>query len=122
MLLAWMLYGLSTLLFGVVPNFWVYLGVMVFCGLSMPIYNTPAMTLIQTGVPSQLMGRVFSVMMMINGISMPLGTALFGPVGDAVSIELLLIVTGIMLLAGGIILRGRRQLFLAGGSQGEPNI
>jgi DHA3 family macrolide efflux protein-like MFS transporter len=114
MLLAWLLYGLCTLLFGVIPNFAVYLGVMVFCGCVMPLYNTPSMTLLQMKIPPQLMGRVFSVMSMISGLAMPLGMAFFGPLGDVVSIELLLIVTGAVLLAGGLVLYGRKELFEAG--------
>ncbi len=114
MVLAWLCFGVTTLLFGVIPNFWIYLGVMVLCGLSMPIYNTPAMTLMQTKIPPEIMGRVLSVMMIINGIAMPLGMALFGPLGDIVRIEWLLIVTGVLLLAGGVALNWRKELIKAG--------
>jgi DHA3 family macrolide efflux protein-like MFS transporter len=114
MLLAWLLYGLSTLLFGVVNNFAVYLGVMVFCGCVMPLYNTPSMTLLQVKIPPNLMGRVFSVMSMIAGIAMPLGMALFGPLGDIISIEAILISTGALLLAGGLLLFKRKELIEAG--------
>ncbi len=120
MVFAWLLFGVATLLFGVIPNFWAYLAVMVFCGCSMPVYNTPAMTLMQTNIPPGLMGRVFSVLMILNGLSMPLGMALFGPLGDIVKIESLLIVTGILLLAGGLILYGRRELTQAGDPQTLP--
>lgn len=117
MVLAWLLFGLATVLFGVVPNFWVYLGVMVFCGCTMPLYNTPSMTLMQVKVPPNLMGRVFSVIAMVNGVAMPLGIALFGPLGDAVRIETLLIVTGAMLILGGFVLYGRKELVREGEAQ-----
>lgn len=120
MVLAWLLFGLATVLFGVIPNFLVYLGVMVFCGCTMPLYNTPSMTLMQVKIPPNLMGRVFSVIMVINGIAMPLGIALFGPLGDAVKIEWLLIVTGALMILGGFILYGRRELVQAGVSQTPP--
>ncbi len=114
MVLAWLLFGLATVMFGVIPNFWVYLAVMILCGCSMPVYNTPAMTLLQTKIPPGLMGRVFSVLMVLNGLSMPLGMALFGPLGDIVKIESLLIVSGLMLISGGLIIAGRRELTQAG--------
>ncbi len=114
MVLAWLLFGAATVLFGVVPNFWLYLGVMIFCGCSMPLYNTPSMTLLQTNVPANMMGRVFSAIGMINGLGMPLGMALFGPLGDTIQIEWLLIVTGALLLVGGISLGARRELVMAG--------
>ncbi len=114
MVLAWLCFGVTTLLFGIIPIFWIYLGVMALCGLAMPIYNTPAMTLLQTKIPPELMGRVFSVLMIINGIAMPFGMAIFGPLGDIVSIELLLIVTGVLLISGGLALIGRKELMKAG--------
>ncbi len=114
MVLAWLLFGLSTLLFGVTPNFWVYIGVMIFCGCTMPLYNTPSMTLMQTKIPPQLMGRVFSAMSMLSGLAMPLGIALFGPLGDKVKIELLLIITGALMMAGGLVLYKRKELVQAG--------
>ena len=110
MALAWVLFGVSTVLFGVITNFWVYLGVMVFCGCTMPIYNTPSMTLMQTKIPPQVMGRVFSSITIINGLAMPLGIALFGPMSDAIKIELLLIFTGLLLILGGLLLYRHKTL------------
>jgi DHA3 family macrolide efflux protein-like MFS transporter len=107
-------FGVTTVLFGVIPNFWVYLGVMVLCGSAMPIYNTPSMTLVQTKIPPELMGRVFSVIMMLNGLGMPIGMAIFGPLGDIVKIELLLVITGALMVVGGLLLRTRREFITAG--------
>ena len=119
MALSWLLFGLFTFLFGVIPNFWVYLGIMVFCGCTMPLYNTPSMTLMQVKVPPQLMGRIFSVITMVSGIAMPLGITLFGPLSDIVKIELLLIITGVLLIVGGIVLYSRRELVKAGAPQSD---
>ncbi len=114
MILAWFLFGVTTVLFGIIPNFWVYLGVMIFCGATMPLYNTPSMTLMQTKIPPHLMGRVFSAVAVINGLAMPLGMVLFGPLGDIIKIEVLLIVTGILLILGGFVLYRRKELIQVG--------
>ena len=114
MILAWLLFGSATVLFGIIPNFWVYIGVMVFCGITMPIFNTPAMTLVQTHIPPEVMGRVFSVIAMVNGLAMPLGTLLFGPLSDIVKIEFLLISTGALIIVFGLILCRRRELMQIG--------
>lgn len=120
MTLAWLLFGVATVLFGVVPNFWVYLGVMVFCGCTMPLYNTPSMTLMQTKIPPELMGRVFSAIAIVNGLGMPLGMAVFGPLGDAMRIEVLLVATGVLLVAGSFVLYGRKELVREGVAQPQP--
>ena len=114
MILAWFLFGVTTILFGIVPNFWIYLSIMLVCGCSMPLYNTPSMTVIQTKIPATMMGRVFSVLMMINGLAMPFGIVLFGPLSDAVKIEFLLIVTGVLLVFGSLAIFSRKELLQAG--------
>ena len=56
------------------------------------------------------MGRVFSSITIINGLAMPLGIALFGPMSDAIKIELLLIFTGLLLILGGLLLYRHKTL------------
>jgi DHA3 family macrolide efflux protein-like MFS transporter len=112
--------GVTTLLFGLVPNFGVYLGIMLICGVTLPFFNTSAATIMQTKIEPQIMGRVFSILMMINGLAMPLGMALFGPLGDIVKIEYLLIVTGVLLFASGFVLYASKTLKAAGEAISEP--
>ena len=114
MVLAWFLFGIATVLFGLIPNFWIYLGVMVFCGITMPLFSTPSMTVMQVRIPADMMGRIFSVITIINGLAMPLGIAVFGPLGDVVKIEYLLIVTGALLIFGGFFLYRQKELMKVG--------
>jgi DHA3 family macrolide efflux protein-like MFS transporter len=110
MLFAWLAFGMATVLFGFIPNFWAYLGVMFLCGLTVPFFNTTSMALMQTNIPPELMGRVFGTVTMLSGLAMPLGMVLFGPLADIVKIEWLLIVTGAVIVGGGFVLRGRKSL------------
>lgn len=114
MIVSFILFGITTILFGLTSDFGIYLAVMILCGCTIPLFNTPAMTLMQTNIPPEMMGRVFSIIMVFNGLAMPLGMALFGPMGDVVKIERLLIVTGIMLTAGGLALYGQKELIRMG--------
>jgi DHA3 family macrolide efflux protein-like MFS transporter len=68
----------------------------------------------QTKIDPQLMGRVFSILMTINSLAIPLGMALFGPLGDIAKIEYLLIVTGVLLFASGFALCASKTLKSAG--------
>lgn len=112
--MACALFGLTGFLLGVVPNFWVYLGVMLICGLTMPLFNTPSMTLLQSKIEPDKMGRVFSVMMMFSGLAMPLGMLVFGPLGDVVRIEWLLIASGTVIFLSGLALLRARSLIEIG--------
>ncbi len=112
--MACALFGLTGFLLGVVSDFYVYLGVMLICGVTMPLFNTPSMTLLQRNIEQDKMGRVFSVLMMFSGISMPLGMVVFGPLGDIVRIEWLLIVSGLAIFVSGIVLLRARSLIQIG--------
>jgi DHA3 family macrolide efflux protein-like MFS transporter len=98
MTFAFLLYGIGVLGLGLATNFWFYLAIMAMIGITMPIFNTPLMVLLQTNVDPAYMGRVFSVITMVSGVMMPLGMLVFGPVADIVAIDVLLIGTGIALV------------------------
>jgi DHA3 family macrolide efflux protein-like MFS transporter len=83
---------------GIAPNFWLYLAVMGLLGVSFPLWNAPSMALLQTTVEPAFMGRVLSVFTMVSSVMMPLGMLVFGPVADVVSINILLVGTGLVVL------------------------
>ncbi len=66
------------------------------------------------------MGRVFGVLGMISSSMMPLGMLVFGPVADFITIEWLLIGTGILLFIQGFFLLWNRVLIEAGKPLGDP--
>ena len=97
MVLGTLIMGICTLSLGLVPWFWVYLSFMIVFGVALMLFSTPANVMIQEKVEDEFMGRVFGVMTMISSSMMPLGMLLFGPIADWISIEFILIVTGILI-------------------------
>ena len=114
MTLASVLFGLTTIALGIVPIFWLYLVVMLICGIAMPIFNTPATVLLQEKIEENYLGRVFGVFGMISTSMMPLGMLVFGPIADFVKIEWLLIGTGVIMVVLSFFLVGSRALVKAG--------
>lgn len=94
--LSCMLCGVFAFLMGLPLGFPIYLLWMVLCGLSMPMFNTPVITLFQENVDADKLGRVFSLVTVVSGAVMPLAMVVFGPMADYVKIEYILIVTGIL--------------------------
>lgn len=111
---AIMLMGTFTLALGFNQPFFLYLIWMGIIGISMPIYNTPAIVLLQEKVEEQYLGRVFGVLTMITSSMMPLGMVIFGPLADFVKIEWLLMGTGALTLLEGILLGRNKTLLEAG--------
>lgn len=98
LVIASAVFGFTTLVMGFSPNFWFYLGVMAPMGMTVPFINTSSMTVLQTRVQPDLMGRVFGLVSIIGSGAMPLSMVLFGPLADVVSIELQLIITGFLMI------------------------
>jgi DHA3 family macrolide efflux protein-like MFS transporter len=84
----------GTVLCGVISSFALYIALMAFIGIAMPIFNTPAITLLQEKTDPAYMGRVFSLMTMLSSLAMPLGLVVFGPLADVIGLNLLFVLTG----------------------------
>ena len=114
MALSVCLLGIGSVGLGLLTNFWRYLVCMGLTGLVLSVFEAPMMSTLQTNVDSGYMGRVFSVLMMLESLMMPLGMVLWGPLCDAVSIDLLLIVSGGVLFLTGFAFVFDRTLLKAG--------
>ncbi|MDC7122801.1 MFS transporter [Cellulomonas fimi] len=79
---------------GVSTNLWVFLGFMFLLGLAVPFFSTPSTTVLQETVEPEMQGRVFGFVGIVMAVAMPLGMAVFGPLADVVSVELLLVLAG----------------------------
>jgi DHA3 family macrolide efflux protein-like MFS transporter len=99
---------------GIIPNFWIYSFFMCIFGLAMPVFSTPSTVLLQEKVEGDYLGRVFGVSGMIHSAMMPLGMLVFGPMSDIISIELILVVTGILLIGMSFLLMTNKELVNAG--------
>lgn len=121
MTLSTVIVGVTTFALGVVPTFWIYLFIMVITGISIPLFNTPSMVLLQEKVEPDFLGRVFGVMGMMSSSMMPLGMVVFGPLADIIAIEWLLIGTGIMMFIQSFFLIGSKDLVEAGKAKEGSN-
>lgn len=114
MSLAAFVMAACTVVLGFSIPLWTYLAVMGLFGLSMPIFGTPAMVMLQERVDPNYLGRVLSVMTMISSSLMPLGMLLFGPLADVIAIEWLLIGTGIAMVFLSVLFLSNKPLLEAG--------
>ncbi len=91
-------FGITFILLGLSTNFVFYLGVMFASGIFLPFFSTAETVLILENVEEHMLGRVYSIVQIIISAVMPLGMILFGPLGDMIKIETILIGTGMCIL------------------------
>ena len=87
---------------------------MGITGVAMPIFHTPSNTLLQEKVEEDYLGRVFGIFGMLVTSMMPLGMLIFGPMADYISVEWLLIGSGLYQFVQGFFLLGSKVLMKAG--------
>ncbi|MDR0729789.1 MAG: MFS transporter [Prevotellaceae bacterium] len=114
MSLACFLWGVGSIGLGTLDHFFYYSIVMFFIGLTLPLYHTPCTVMLQTKVDPAYMGRVFGVFSMVSSLMMPAGMLLFGPLGDMMSIDRILIGCGVITCLMSIPFIGSKALLNAG--------
>ncbi len=114
--LAWALAMFMTAGFGLVTSVWQAMGVSFVAEGSMTVLIVVWVTLVQRLVPSELLGRVFSLDWMISVAGAPVSFAIVGPLSEAIGHDTTLILAGV---AGGLIVLG--CLFLPGARTPETD-
>lgn len=102
-------FGVHAVLLTFPKLFPVYLGLMVMFGIILTIVQTASTTFLQEKTQTDMLGRVFGLYGSVYSLALPLGMAVFGPLADAISLKLLMIVSGIMLVLLGFFTYRRKQ-------------
>lgn len=89
-------FAVFTIALGLSANLWVFYAAMFAIGLLVPSFSTPFMTLIQQTVEPDKHGRVFSYVGIVMALATPIGMTVFGPLADVISVQVLLIIAGIV--------------------------
>lgn len=98
LILGFLLFGGSAILMGIHSSFLIYLATVFFTGFSVPLTASSFQAILQERTPSQMQGRVFGIAGAVNSLFIQVGMIVFGPLADIVSIQSLMIFTGIALL------------------------
>jgi len=85
----------SALLIALVPSFLI--------GLMNPLANGPLQALMQSTIPPEMQGRVFTLLGSLVAAMMPLSLAMAGPIADWLGIQFWYIVGGAIMIAIGLI-------------------
>ncbi len=116
------LFGVLATAMGFTTNLILFFALFFVVGIAVPAFSTSAMTLLQETVEPERQGRVFGFLGIVMAVAMPLGMSILGPLADVVSVELLLIVTGLATVVIAVVAvllpAGRRAMAAAHASTG----
>ena len=116
------LFGVLATVMGFTTNLILFYTLFFLIGLAVPAFSTSSMTLLQETVEPERQGRVFGFVGIVMAVAMPLGMAVLGPLADIVSVEILLIVTGVATVVIAVVAillpAGKRAIAAAHASTG----
>ncbi|MBN2391254.1 MAG: MFS transporter [Anaerolineae bacterium] len=97
--------GVGVVLMGAAPAnaFAVALIGNLLCGLSRPVIDGLMFAILQSLVPPEMLGRVFSLMMSACAAMAPLGLLIAGPVVDGVGVQFWFVLTGVVTLVASAV-------------------
>ncbi|MGN0536033.1 MAG: MFS transporter [Eubacterium sp.] len=83
---------------GLSKQFSLYLVLMIIYGFAITMVQTATTTLIQEKAEMSMQGRVFGLLGAIYSGFLPIGMAIFGPMADGISLQWIMIGSGIALI------------------------
>lgn len=93
-------------IFGLLGIAWDIVSYLIFMGIGgffLPAISTAQTVYIQEVTEPEVMGRVFSIVEIITASAMPVAILVFGPLADVVSVQMLIIVSGVLLAVVGVV-------------------
>ena len=84
---------------GLSKQFALYLTLMIIYGVAITMVQTATTTLIQEKAEISMQGRVFGLLGAMYSGFLPVGMAIFGPMADEISLQWIIIGSGIALIA-----------------------
>lgn len=119
-----MLTGIAAAGLGLMGNFWIYVVFMVLVAGFLNMRGAPSMSMLQSNIDQDFMGRSMSLFMMVATLNVQLGMLIWGPLSDIVSLDWLLVGSGAFILLMGIVIffdKTMRKAGLVSKSSGDEN-
>jgi DHA3 family macrolide efflux protein-like MFS transporter len=95
--------GILLVLFGFTTTLWLAIIIRFAYGLGDTLYRTPASTMLQEEVPSQLRGRILSIGTALRDSALLLSSALAGVLADSLGANRIFMGVGLVLLSIGTV-------------------
>ncbi len=97
---------------GLSKQFALYLTLMIIYGVAITMVQTATTTLIQEKAEMSMQGRVFGLLGAMYSGFLPVGMAIFGPMADKISLQWIMIGSGIVLIVLSIFVGTNKEMRL----------
>lgn len=91
-------FGVLSISMGLLNQFILYLILMIIYGVAITMVQTATTTLIQEKAEASMQGRVFGLLGAMYSGFLPIGMAIFGPMADVISLQWIMVSSGMALI------------------------
>jgi len=101
------LYGTGLTLTGLLPpeGFWIFVGLSVLMGISIPFYRGVQLAIFQIKIEDEYLGRVLALVTSIRNISMPVGLMMAAGFTEIIGVQTFFLISGVLCLVLGVVSR-----------------
>ncbi|MFT3994090.1 MAG: MFS transporter [Dysgonomonas sp.] len=83
-------------------QFILFITLVLVMGISVPVFNSPIMSLLQTNIEPGMLGRVFSLMDTLILLPVPFGLIFIGTISDTIGVNNIFLIAGVAIIVVGI--------------------
>lgn len=97
--------GIAIFAVGMTPSGLFFLAVagLFITGAMVPMASGSIMAILQTIVPKEIQGRVFSVVISLSPLMAPIGLAIAGPIAEAFGTSIWYLISGVVMMLIGLV-------------------
>ena len=98
--------GMGAFVSGLIPSdgYWAFVVCIGLLAIACAWFNAPIMTLLQKGIPEEKLGRVMGLFTAMNGLAIPIGTALGGVIAEITGTPMFFTIDGAFIILLGVTL------------------
>lgn len=83
-------------------QFYLFSTLVLVMGITVPVFNSPIMSLLQTNIEPGMLGRVFSLMDTLVLLPVPLGLIFIGAISDNIGVNNIFLISGAAIIVVGV--------------------
>lgn len=104
------LLGILTVAIGIPLNFWYFSIMTGFTGIILPYLSAPMAGIVQHFSDPAYLGRVISLFVIIQNVSLPLGSLVFGPLSDVFPVWSTMVIAGLIQVGVSLAMLSNKRL------------
>ncbi|MCI9287243.1 MAG: MFS transporter [Clostridia bacterium] len=104
-LVAMLIFAVALIASGLVPTsmFWIFVILTFIMGVMGPFFEGLYTVILQTKIEVQKQGRVFSIVMSLMQLAIPIGLFIMAPIAEKIGVEKMFVISGILMIVASVM-------------------